>query len=161
MSDFGLIKVRFSRFFQKPNKKPDSHEKHASSRNSRYDKLHTQNSSKKPAFYLNSLKTILTLYEIVHDFRQFSLFFLSLQALISVFFTSQSYTRSPESSDSGDLSFYTKLLRCTRGSAAVLLWMLSLGFGFQNFPPPTFLEPPLPPLLPELSLGLRRRSTVR
>ena len=31
----------------------------------------------------------------------------------------------------------------------------------QNFPPPTFREPPLLPLLPELSLGLRRRSTVR
>lgn len=77
----GSLKFGFLSF-QKPNKKPDSHDKHASTHNSRYDKLHTQNSSQKSIFYWNSMKTIITLYEIVHDTGQSSLFRPALLKLI-------------------------------------------------------------------------------
>lgn len=94
----------FCWIFQKPNKKPDSHEKHESTRNSRYDMLSTQKSQKNSGFHRYSPVTILTLYEMVHASGQSSLLGPALQALISEASSNQSCNKSPESLDFGDFS---------------------------------------------------------
>ena len=88
LSDFQHIEVRFSRIFQKPNKKPDSHEKNALQRYSRYDKLYTRKSTINSEIYGNFTKTILTHREIIHNTKHFSLLFLSLQEIITHNFSS-------------------------------------------------------------------------
>ena len=88
VSDLGDNEVRFLRFFQKPNKKPDSHEKNALQRYSRYDKLYTRKSTINSEIYGNFTKTILTHREEIHDTKHFSLLFLSLQEIITHNFSS-------------------------------------------------------------------------